>query len=71
MIFRSSDEVIIAYNSKVVGLHTKIKVRIDGQMIETTTGQSIYLTRLFRKKWDSSISCLLRKHSADLSARCL
>ena len=30
------------YNAKVVGLHSKIKVRIDGQMIETTTGRVIF-----------------------------
>ena len=42
MVFGSSEEVIIAYNSKVLGLHAKIKVRIDGNMIETTTGRVIF-----------------------------
>ncbi|HKJ80748.1 MAG TPA: DNA-directed RNA polymerase subunit beta', partial [Ignavibacteriaceae bacterium] len=42
MTFGSSEEVIIAYNSKVIGLHTKIKVRIDGKLIETTTGRVIF-----------------------------
>ncbi|MFO7447644.1 MAG: DNA-directed RNA polymerase subunit beta' [Ignavibacteriaceae bacterium] len=42
MTFGSSDEVIIAYNSRVVGLHAKIKVRIEGQMIETTVGRVIF-----------------------------
>mgnify|MGYP001442276526 CR=1 FL=1 len=42
MTFGSSDEVKIAYNSKVVALHAKIKVRIDGQMIETTVGRVIF-----------------------------
>jgi len=42
MIFGSPEEVIIAYNSKVIGLHSKIKVRIDGKMIETTTGRVIF-----------------------------
>lgn len=42
MIFGSSEEVIIAYNSRVIGLHAKIKVRIDGKMIETTTGRVIF-----------------------------
>ena len=40
MIFYSPEEVIIAYNNKKVGLHAKIKVKIDGELIETTTGQS-------------------------------
>ncbi len=42
MTFGSTDEVIIAYNSRVVGLHAKIKVRIDGQIIETTVGRVIF-----------------------------
>jgi DNA-directed RNA polymerase subunit beta' len=42
MTFGSSEEVIIAYNSKVIGLHTKIKVRFDGKLIETTTGRVIF-----------------------------
>ncbi len=42
MTFSSPEEVIIAYNSKVVSLHAKIKTRIDGQLIETTTGRVIF-----------------------------
>ncbi len=42
MIFGSPEEVIIAYNSRVLGLHAKIKVRIDGKMIDTTTGRVIF-----------------------------
>jgi DNA-directed RNA polymerase subunit beta' len=42
MSFGSAGEVIIAYNSRVIGLHAKIKVRIDGQVIETTVGRVIF-----------------------------
>ncbi len=42
MVFSSAEEVIIAYNNKVLGLHAKIKVKIDGNMIETTTGRVIF-----------------------------
>jgi DNA-directed RNA polymerase subunit beta' len=42
MLFGSAEEVIIAYNSKVIDLHAKIKVRIDGNFIETTTGRVIF-----------------------------
>jgi|YelNatPaOPRAMG01_1025707.scaffolds.fasta_scaffold03091_10 DNA-directed RNA polymerase subunit beta' len=42
MVFGSTDEVIIAYNSKVVGLHAKIKVKIEGKFIETTVGRVIF-----------------------------
>lgn len=42
MVFSSTEEVIIAYNSEVVGLHAKIKVRIDNQLIETTVGRVLF-----------------------------
>ncbi len=42
MVFGTAEEVIIAYNSKVIGLHAKIKVKIDGEYIETTTGRVIF-----------------------------
>ncbi len=42
MSFSSSDEVIIAYNNKVVGLHARIKVRIDGILVESTVGRVIF-----------------------------
>ena len=42
MVFYSPEEVIIAYDHKKVGLHAKIKVKIDGSFIETTTGRVIF-----------------------------
>jgi DNA-directed RNA polymerase subunit beta' len=42
MLFGSPEEVIVAYDSKVVALHAKIKVRINGEIIETTTGRVIF-----------------------------
>ncbi len=42
MLFSSPDEVIIAYNSKIVGLHAKIKVKINGEVIETTVGRVLF-----------------------------
>jgi len=42
MAFSSTDEVIIAYNYGKVGLHARIKVRIGGEMIETTAGRVIF-----------------------------
>jgi DNA-directed RNA polymerase subunit beta' len=42
MMFSSPEEVIIAYNNRTVGLHAKIKVRIDNQVLETTTGRVIF-----------------------------
>ena len=41
-IYSNKDEVIMAYDSGKLGLHAKIKVRIDGELIETTTGRVIF-----------------------------
>jgi len=41
-VFSSFDEVIIAYNSKVVELHAKIKVRHNGAFLETTVGRILF-----------------------------
>ncbi len=41
-IFSNMDEVIIAHNNNKIGLHAKIKVRINGELIETTTGRVIF-----------------------------
>ena len=42
MIFSDTQEVIIAYDNKVVELHAKIKVKINGQFVETTVGRVIF-----------------------------
>jgi DNA-directed RNA polymerase subunit beta' len=38
-IFADPEEVIIAYDAGEVDLHAKIKVRIDGEILDTTTGR--------------------------------
>ncbi|HUI64251.1 MAG TPA: DNA-directed RNA polymerase subunit beta', partial [Bacteroidota bacterium] len=40
--FASTDEVIVAHNHGKVGLHARIKVRIEDAMVETTTGRVIF-----------------------------
>lgn len=40
--FASPEEVLLAYDSGHVELHAKIKVRIDGQLIETTVGRVLF-----------------------------
>jgi len=42
MKFGSTEEVMIAYNNKIIDLHARIKVRIDGKVIDTTTGRVIF-----------------------------
>ena len=41
-VFGSTEEAIIAYNSRAVGLHARVKVRVDSQRIETTVGRIIF-----------------------------
>ncbi len=43
-IYASPEEVLIAHDNKMLGLHARIKVRINGQIIETTTGRVIFNT---------------------------
>jgi DNA-directed RNA polymerase subunit beta' len=40
--FATPGETIIAYNYGKVGLHARIKVKVDGRMIDTTTGRVIF-----------------------------
>jgi DNA-directed RNA polymerase subunit beta' len=59
-IFSSSDEVVLAFDHKKVGLHARIKVRFRGQIIDTTVGRVIfnqivpkgmnYINELLKKK---------------------
>lgn len=42
MMFGSPEEVLLAYDLKTVGLHAAIKVRVKGQIIETTVGRVIF-----------------------------
>ncbi len=41
-IFASPEEVVIAYNDDKVDLHAIIKVRINGELIETTVGRVLF-----------------------------
>ena len=41
-IFGELEEVIIAYDQKVIELHAKIKVKVEGHVIETTVGRVIF-----------------------------
>ncbi len=41
-IFSSPEEVIIALNDKKVELHAIIKVRVNGELVETTVGRVLF-----------------------------
>ena len=59
-LFSSPEEVIVAYNTKAVHLQARIKVRINGELIETSVGRVLfnqlvpeelgYIDRLLTKK---------------------
>ena len=42
LVFSSPVEVIVAHNCNRLHLHAKIKVRVDGKMVETTAGRVIF-----------------------------
>ena len=50
-IFGSIDEVLIAYENKVVGLHAKINLKNKGDWIKNTTLGERYSTLFFHRKW--------------------
>jgi len=41
-IFSSADEAIMAYDNGAVSLHAKVKIRFDGELLETTVGRAIF-----------------------------
>ncbi|MFH1857570.1 MAG: DNA-directed RNA polymerase subunit beta', partial [Candidatus Omnitrophota bacterium] len=41
-LFSNPEEVITAFQDRMVDLHAKIKVRIQGKLIETTTGRVLF-----------------------------
>lgn len=41
-VFSDVDEVIVAYQDNELSLHAKIKVRINAQLIDTTTGRVLF-----------------------------
>ena len=42
MMFYGAEDVIMAHNNGVADMHAKVKVRMDGQMIETTVGRVMF-----------------------------
>ena len=41
-VFSSPEEVLVAYNNQKLDLHARIKVKIGGELVETTTGRLIF-----------------------------
>ena len=60
-VFSDPWEVISAYDAECVGLHARIKVRIDGQIYDTTPGRIIVREILPEKVPFSQVNILLTK----------
>ncbi|MFM8472428.1 MAG: DNA-directed RNA polymerase subunit beta', partial [Candidatus Kapaibacterium sp.] len=68
-VFSSPAEVIIAHNSGKLALHAKIKVRIEGQLIETSTGRIIF-NRIVPKKIGFLNELLAKKRLKQIIGLC-
>jgi DNA-directed RNA polymerase subunit beta' len=66
-MFSSVDEVIIAHNNGKLGLHAKIKVRIDGEIIATTTGRVI-LNQIFPPEIEFVNELLTKRRIEEIAA---
>ncbi|MCC8194892.1 MAG: DNA-directed RNA polymerase subunit beta' [Deltaproteobacteria bacterium] len=60
-IFCSPWEVIAAYDHKQVGLHAKIKVRMDGELVDTTPGRILIHDTLPKEVEFPLVNCVLTK----------
>ena len=60
-IFCAPWEVIAAYDGGQLGLHARIKVRIDGELIQTTTGRILVRDILPKGIPFENVNCVLTK----------
>lgn len=60
LVFGNPEEAIIAYNSKAVDLHARVKVRIGRELIETTVGRIIF-NRIVPKEMGFFNQLLIKK----------
>ncbi|QJB58180.1 DNA-directed RNA polymerase subunit beta' [Pseudodesulfovibrio sp. zrk46] len=61
MIFSDPAEVVCAYDHGAVGLHARIKVRVNGKIEETTTGRIIVSELLPEAVPFDMVNCVLNK----------
>ncbi len=61
MIFSDPAEVIAAYDHGAVGIHARIKVRVNGKIEETTTGRIIVSELIPSKVPFDMVNCVLNK----------
>ncbi|MDD3250162.1 MAG: DNA-directed RNA polymerase subunit beta', partial [Smithellaceae bacterium] len=71
MIFADPDEVRSAFDAQAIDLHARIKVRIDGELKETTTGRVILYEILPREiSFDVINKLMNKKELASLIDHC-
>jgi DNA-directed RNA polymerase subunit beta' len=68
-VFSSPQEVIIAFESKQVGKHAKIKVRRNGKLIETTVGRVLF-NQVIPAEMPYVNRVMTKKELGDLVALC-
>lgn len=69
-VFSSYDEAKMAYETGVVSLQAKVKIRLDGQMVETTVGRMIFNFETPIPKELGYINCELgKKQLGDIVAK--
>ncbi len=70
-IFANPDEVRVAYDARVVDLHARIKVRINGAVTETTAGRVLLFEVLPRELPFSAVNQVMtKKEIGKLVDRC-
>jgi DNA-directed RNA polymerase subunit beta' len=69
MLFSSPVEVIVAYNNEKINLHTRIKIRINGELIETTTGRVIF-NEIVPDEIGFVNELLSKKSITDITSKC-
>ncbi|MCD4692309.1 MAG: DNA-directed RNA polymerase subunit beta', partial [Calditrichales bacterium] len=69
MLFSSPVEVIVAYNNEKISLHTRIKIRINGELIETTTGRVIF-NEIVPDEIGFVNELLSKKSITDITSKC-
>ncbi len=60
-VFQSKEEVLLAWDAKAVDLQAKIKVRMDGELVETTVGRVILSDILPEEVPFSAVNKTMRK----------
>lgn len=68
-IFADPDEVTLAYDLGKVGIHARIKIRYDGELIETTVGRALF-NRILPDELRFVNEVLDKGKLQDLVARC-